>query len=205
MGTSEVGTNIWNATSVVLETYRNVSKLLAELDIVASEEGFVSITPKSLRWRADGEPAGWLYWSFIKLFQRQQDPPHPQVETLRRGPVYVVDVDLFKAKPEYNLRDNTERPLLYLSRFVYDPNLASWKQLPGKADHWRFYWPVRNGDCAIAAFESHRVSIPQTAKDKKDYWGLERAVFTTIDLIPVNSRETIRSHIFQRLNNLPAA
>lgn len=201
MNTSDIGTSIWNAMSVVLDTYKNVSKLLPELDIVASEEGFVSITPNFLRWHSDREPNGWLYSSFIKLFQRNEDPAHAQVEDLRQGSIYVVDVNLFKVQ-EVNEGERDRQPLLYLCRFVYDPELSLWTRLPGMADHWRFYWPIRDPGSQTKCLGFYSVSVPAVSQ-KKGYWGLERALFTTSDLVSVNSRDAVKSRIFQPLKELP--
>jgi hypothetical protein len=190
------GRNVWNAFRLVRQCNESLQKLLPELDIVAREEGFISIIPATtsfLRYRSDPDCVGWLISSFIKLYQNSEDQTHPIVESLRQGAVFGVEVSM-------DWKDD-ERPLLYLSRFEYDTDMTSWQHLPVVTDHAKFYWPLRRDDCELVATSPYMIRVPPKHL-KSPYWGLERVIYTTADLMAVNSRETIRSDVFHPLRKL---
>ncbi|HBI02431.1 MAG TPA: hypothetical protein DDY49_00180, partial [Paenibacillaceae bacterium] len=74
MGSDNIGANIRNAVKVLQQTYENINRLFNTMDTVGSEEGYLSITPRFLRWKSDVEPSGWFIKDFIKLYQRDEDP-----------------------------------------------------------------------------------------------------------------------------------
>jgi hypothetical protein len=191
----DAGTNIKNAFSVVGQSYKNVHKFLAELNAMASEEGFVPLLDRFLRWRSNREWEGWLIWSFISLLQKKDDPAHGTVAGLRQGSIYCVEVS-------FEMETN---PALYLSRFDYDPpDLNTWTGLPAVRDHWAYFYPVRPSQAfqVTKLAENTSVSRPDT-KTKAKYWGLDKVIFTRTELVSVDDQAKIRSNVFQVLKKLP--
>ena len=141
-------------------------------------------------------------YQLIKLFQKKDDQPHAVVSSpLKKGAVYGVEAAFEKEK----------RPIFYLSRFDYDPDLNSWTRLPGPADIPTFNFPrwqhsgfkIESKELVSLTIPKVSVSIPRSSKLKERYWGLERVVFTETDLVSVNSRSAIKRLIVEPLKSLP--
>jgi hypothetical protein len=185
------GENITSAVTVLKETYRSLNTLFHEMDRIAEEEGFTSLTPKFLRWKSDSDSDGWLTNNFIKLYQVEGNSAIPHLPELQDGDLFGVEVDL----------DEDDSPQIALTRYTYD--YTFWTRMPAISDHWIFYYPFRE-DNSFEIVESNGVwkSKPYTKSIKK-YWGIQRAVSRSIPLLKVNSSETVRSEIFGELALLP--
>jgi len=191
---NEHGENISLSVKVLRETYRNITLLLNEMDMIGKERGFFPLIPRFLRWKSDSYEEGWLLSNFIKIYQLDgASAGNEQVPDLKDGDVYVVEIDL-EGQENY--------PELTLSRFQYD--LSMWERLPSIADHWLFhdpYWlenhfTIDNNN-GIWRTKTHEKSI-------KRYWGLRSAVGKSIPLTTVTDSASIREQIFQTLLQLSA-
>lgn len=54
---------------VLRTTYKNLTLLMGEMDMVGKEQGFAPLGPKFLRWKSDRYEEGWLLSDFIKIYQ----------------------------------------------------------------------------------------------------------------------------------------
>ena len=188
----DTGGNISNAVFVLRETYKNLNLLFSELDRIGEKEGFVSITPKFLRWKSDSDNDGWLTSNFIKLYQLEKDDPLPNFENMRDGYIYGVEVDL-EGEDNY--------PTISLAKYHFD--FSEWSRTPGISDHWVF-WGAFRLEKFFDIRKEERVWTSKTAeKAKSRYWGLQSAVATDIPLVSINSSEEIKAKIFQAFENLP--
>ena len=187
MNTNE---NIGNAFEVVVRTYENIFKLLAELDRVGDKEGYSSITPKFLRWKSDKDYGGWLILSFIKLYQRKEAPTSDKCADLKTDYIYGVDIKL------------EDKPEIILSRYHY--NVVDWDDIPSVSDHWVFYGPIRYKDefkfstMNIGGQELTK-STPKDTNVSNSYRGLKEVIFKKIDLTEIKS-SNIKEEIFDELN-----
>ncbi|RRJ66975.1 hypothetical protein EHV15_31645 [Paenibacillus oralis] len=191
--TNEYGGNISLAVKVIRETYKNVSLLLGEMDMVGREQGFVSLNSKFLRWKSDSYEDGWLLSNFIKLYQLEgESAGNDQVPDLKDGPVFVVEIDL-EGEEEY--------PQITLSRFHYD--LSKWERMPAISDHWLFHDPYRLENHFIT--EENKGLWKSKTRDKSvnRYWGLQQAVGKVIPLVGVCDAASIKGQIFESLLKLP--
>jgi hypothetical protein len=191
---NDASDNIKNAFAVVIRTYENLERFFAELDTVADKTGLARITPDFLRWHSDQHVHGWLTTSFIKLFQRSNDPAHGRVEGLRNGPVFGVEARFFL----------DTAPLFYLARYEYDAQLSAWSHLPQPGNHHKFQLPLYMDRLfRFTSKDAVRVSTPLGAKVEKRFWGLKRVVFANTPLLAVSSSATIRTIICEPLLQLP--
>jgi hypothetical protein len=181
------GENITSAVTVLKETYRGLNTLFHEMDRIAEDEGFTSLTPKFLRWKSDSDSDGWLTNNFIKLYQVGGNSTIPHLPELQDGDLFGVEVDL----------DEDDYPQIGLTRYSFDYTL--WTRMPAISDHWIFYYPFRD-DNSFEIDESNGIwkSKPY-AKSIKKYWGIQSAVGRWIPLLKVNSSETVRSEIFGKM------
>lgn len=182
--TNDKGNNITNAVKVLKETYKNLNLLFAELDRVGERSGYMSITPKFLRWRSDSSSDGWLTNDFIKLYQLKSDPDLPDIEGMKDGLIYGVEIDL----------DTYDYPTISLN--IYEFDLSYWKYSPSVSDHWKYWDPFRY----IDYFDIDEKGMTSSSKTKEKYVsrysGLQRSVSKSIPLLSVSSPENIKILIF---------
>lgn len=181
--------NIKNAFNVVNKTYENINKMMNYCKTTADEGNEYDVAvSKFLRFKSDNEFDGWLINDFILLFQSKDN--EKLENEWRDGPVYVLDIDL-----NYN-----DTPKVHISKFEYK-HIENWSKGCSPANHWRFYWPIRNiNEVDFTKIENYKVCIPK--KNREDvtdntYWGIKRAVSFTEELTDINA-ENIKEKIFNR-------
>ncbi|TMV47037.1 hypothetical protein FE783_24285 [Paenibacillus mesophilus] len=191
--TNDFGGNISLSVKVLRETYKNINLLFNEMDIIGKEHGFISLTPKFLRWKSDSYEDGWLLSNFIKVYQVEGDSAgNDNVPDLKDGDVFVVEIDL-EGEEDY--------PEISISRFQYD--LTKWERMPSIADHWLFHDPYRLEN-HFTIEETDQVWRCRTkTKSINRYWGLKQAIGKAFPLFTVCDSEAIKSHIFEALLKLP--
>ena len=199
------GQNIATAVKVLYKTYEHLNRMFSEMDRIAMEEGFVSLTPKFLRWKSDAWTNGWLLSNFIKLYQRSSDPVFGtghssqviQEAELRDGAVYGIEVDLDDV-------DEFSYPVLTVFKNEYD--FSEWNRMPQVSDHSIFYYPIHDNDCFSYTCDEDKDNLWHAVaneKGKKKYWGIQQAHQLQIPLTSITNIETIRIEIFERFRNLP--
>lgn len=180
--------NIKNAFSVVYNTLENVKKLMEYCDKVAESNGYYSCTSKFLRNNTDSSIDGWVYNKFFKIYQSSEDE---ELENgWRNGPLYVLEINL------------EEDPLYYISKFEYE-DIKGWNSGISPSAWWVFYFPTNINDNRIEFNEVdniYTVGVPKGSY-KKSYWGLERTVFRSGDLIEITV-DNVNTSIFGEFNNL---
>ncbi|UOK49046.1 hypothetical protein KU891_27215 (plasmid) [Bacillus tropicus] len=191
--TNNLGQNITLATNILQKTYENLNLLFVEMDRVGEEEGFMSLTPKFLRWKSESNTNGWLISNFIKLYQLQENSSVPHLSDLRTGDIYCVEVSLNNGMEDY--------PEITLARFTYDYDF--WTKMPSVSDHWIFFYPFRDENNFKIQEKNGIWTTTPYAKSRKKYWGIQQGIAQVIPLLQVTSPETIRSEIFKVLSELP--
>lgn len=185
--TDSKGQNVTHAISVIKETYKNLNLLFSDLDSIGEEKGFLSLTPRFMRWKSDSHYDGWLTSNFIKLYQLDSDPVLENFEDLRNGDIYGIEIEL--ADCDY--------PTISLLRYKF--NLKEWTKLPGMSDHWLIWDPFRIENLFTIQENEGVWTSETTEKAKKKYWGLEKATAVDIPLFSITSTEDIEEKIFKKL------
>ena len=67
------GKNMHNAFRVVLDTFESVDKLIKFCSTDDIKRKYHLPISRFLRYSSDVNYEGWVYWSFIVLFQRLED------------------------------------------------------------------------------------------------------------------------------------
>lgn len=186
-----LGENIKNAFDIVRKTYENVDKLMKFCDSIANDCGYEAVTDKFLRYKSDSYYGGWFIDSFIKLYQSKKDKVLEN--DWKDGPVFAM---------ELNFEDI---PTVYLSKFEYD-NISDWSKGVSPTEYWGFSEPI---NCQGSGFnernldgkDRYYVSKPATENIKNKYWGIERVVYTTFDLLQLNSNN-ISEKVFGEFDTL---
>jgi hypothetical protein len=162
-----------------------------EMEVEAKEAGFVSLTPKFLRWKSDNESDGWLINDFIKLYQREGDTSPAEESNQDIGSIYGVEINF-----------EEEYPKIWLIRYTFDFSL--WGRIPAISDHRTFYYPLGESSWFnVKEQNALRTGTPVDDSVKKRFWGIQKAIGKSIPLVQVTSRESIRTLIFDALLSLP--
>lgn len=185
--------NIRNAFKVIHKTYENIDKMMKYCKTVSEENNYVVCSNRFLRWKSDNNPYGWAINNFILLFQNKYD-----VELnngWRKGPLYAIEIDF----------DQDSIPTIYLSKYEYK-SVDTWNNGQiSPSEHWRYYWPVRKKEYfKTEKIDEYEVYSPQAGTEadrEKHYWGLDRIVRYSEELVEVNS-DNIKDKIFKRFDLL---
>lgn len=68
-----VGENIHNAFVVVFKTLQEIEKLIGKCRTELDTKKYYMPAERFMRYSSDQTWEGWIYWSFILLFQRLDD------------------------------------------------------------------------------------------------------------------------------------
>ena len=143
---------------------------------IADEKShYIIAVEKFLRYKSDNDYSGWYINDFILLFQKRTDA---ELENeWRNGPIYAMEIELRS--------DDTQKAhTVYLTKFEYaDIGYCS------PANHWVFYWPLRNRD--IMNIETNKeltTAIPKTKEmGERFYWGLEKVSYIGMPLTDITA------------------
>ena len=192
MATTDLGKNIHNAFSVVFNTYQSIEKLMCACQSNEVKQKYYLPTEKFLRYSSDQYWEGWVYWSFILLYQRYADG-----NCMENGwidaPVYAVEINVDA--------ETCEEPKIYIGKYEYK-DICSW--IPGcsPANHYIFYDAMHNDE--LFKFKSAgniTVSVPVDEKVSEKYWGLKKVIFKEINLVDVNA-DNYYDEIFGTIESL---
>lgn len=189
----KIGEIIANAVKVLISTYENLSKFFEELDRIACQEGFESISPRFLRYKSDNDPAGWLIKGFIKLYQYAEDPLLGDGSGLKDGPIYGVRITLGM---------NEEVPQINICKYEY-ADLTHWGKLPAVSEYWGFSQPLYRKDQMVYSTKGDYTHChPKDDQTAERYWSLKELTYKTIELIPIHSEDKIRTSIIGEFKKL---
>lgn len=192
MATTDLGKNIHNAFSVVFNTYQSIEKLMCACQSDEVKQKYYLPTEKFLRYSSDQYWEGWVYWSFILLYQRYADG-----NCMENGwidaPVYAVEINVDA--------ETCEEPKIYIGKFEYK-DICSWTPGCSPANHYIFYDAVHNGELFKLESEGDiKVSVPVDEKVSGKYWGLKKVTFKEINLVDINA-DNYYDEIFGTIESL---
>lgn len=183
--------NIESAFSIVRKTYENVYKLMNSCDSISHDCGYLVSTDKFLRYKSDADYNGWLIDRFVKLYQ--QDSDRKLKNGWKNGAIFGMELNF------------ENKPTVYLAKYEYD-NISSWSEKVSPAAFWVFsdsFYCEDNGfiENALDNNGSYYVSEPGSEDIRNKYWGIKRIVYTSFDLIQLNS-DNISEKIFGEFDKL---
>ena len=150
------GENIHNAFLVVFQTLKSIEKLMKKCRAELDEERYYMPMERFMRYSSDLTWEGWIYWSFILLFQRKEDGPVMENGWIN-GPVYAVEINVDP--------DTCETPQLIVTRMDFD-GIPSWSKGCSPANHTLFYNAIHE-------------------EELQSFWGLSRVIKKNYELTDV--------------------
>ena len=192
MATTDLGKNIHNAFSVVFNTYQSIEKLMCACQSDEVKQNYYLPTEKFLRYSSDQYWEGWVYWSFILLYQRNADGKCPENGWID-APVYAVEINVDA--------ETCEEPKIYVGKFEYK-DICSWTPGCSPANHYIFYDAMHNDELfKIESAGDIKVSVPVDEKVSGKYWGLKKVTFKEINLVDINA-DNYYDEIFGTIESL---
>lgn len=190
-----LGENIHNAFSVVFKTFESIEKLMKKCREECIKEKYHMPVDKFLRYSSDTHWQGWIYWSFILLYQRHEDGAVMENGWIN-APVYAMEINVDS--------ETCEEPQLNIARFDFK-DIQEWSSGCSPYNYWVFYDPMHlskywdsemnNGYCYISPKKMYQ------DKMEKNYWGFEKAILWSCPLVDVN-HENYKEKIFGTIEKL---
>lgn len=203
----QTGINIVNAVKVVRKTYDNINKMMAACQNLADGKQvsylMLNDAKRFLRYKSDRNIYGWMYSSFILLFQNNEN----------NNVLYVMDINIGEGwgdgKHSYKNKKGDDVAVLALAKFIYDDVklLESGIEKISPADYWKFTNPLYELDDKMDESDESTdfgYVVHRTAKNEefqKYYMSLNRVVYTTVPLHEVTA-DTLKDKIFGTFDKL---
>ncbi|MDD6590176.1 MAG: hypothetical protein PUF29_16590 [Anaerobutyricum hallii] len=175
-----LGENIHNAFLVVFKTLENIEKLINRCQEKCIKEMYHLPADRFLRYSSDTNWTGWIYWSFILLYQRREDGEVMGNDWID-GPVYALEINVDS--------ETCEEPQLNIGKFIFH-DIKEWSPGCSPYNHWVFYDPIHkekywnrktiNGCQYISAKDVYRDKV------ERSYWGFKNAIVWSCPLVEIN-------------------
>ncbi|HBI02430.1 MAG TPA: hypothetical protein DDY49_00175, partial [Paenibacillaceae bacterium] len=96
-----------------------------------------------------------------------------------------------------------QEPRIYLIKYTFDMDPAVWRRLPTVSDY-RFYYDSTINDVLMELSEDGdiNIAVPKDDKGSKTYNGIKEIRYTGFDLVSLNSRDKVKTMIFDELKKL---
>ncbi|MDO4557318.1 MAG: hypothetical protein Q4B70_19565 [Lachnospiraceae bacterium] len=189
--------NINNAFKVVFKTLESVENLINCCISKFDQEQYHLPTERFLRFSSDRTWQGWIYWSFILIFQRTEDGPLEKNNWIN-GPLYAVEIDL-------DAEVNENAPQLLIAKMEYD-DIGEWPEGLSPSEHGKFYDPIHEEKY----FEGKdledglRCVVPKRSCEdtvKRSYKNLRRTIVKRLPLVEI-TEENYLDEIFGGIEQL---
>lgn len=166
------GENIHNAFAVVFKTFQNIEKLMSKCKTELDQERYYMPAERFMRYSSDLTWEGWIYWSFILLFQRYEDGSVMNNGWID-GPVYAVEINVDS--------DTCEVPKVYIARMDFE-GIKDWTKGCSPSNHTLFYNAIHQ-------------------ENPQPFWGLRNVVKIDYDLTDVK-QDNYKDIIFGTIEKL---
>lgn len=166
------GENIHNAFSVVFKTLQSIEKLIKKCKMELDTDKYYMPAERFMRYNSDLEWEGWIYWSFILLFQRHEDGLVMDNKWID-GPVYAVEINVDS--------ETCDEPKVYIAKMEFD-GMSEWTKGCSPSNHTLFYQAIHN-------------------MDYQSFWGLKRVNIVEHNLVDVR-QDNYKDIIFGSIEKL---
>lgn len=190
-----LGENIHNAFVVVFETLKSIEKLISKCRNEFDMEKYHMPEKRFMRWSSDQSWDGWIYWSFILLFQRKEDG-----EIMKNGwinaPVYAVEINVDS--------DTCDTPKIYIAQMDFG-DISDWSGGCSPSNHTMFYNAI-HVDTWYEEDESEGVTMVKPApgfeeKVSGHFWGFRSLRRMEKELTEIN-QDNYKTMIFGTIEEL---
>ena len=174
-----LGRNVHNAVAVVFKTLQSIEKLMIKIRAELDEEKYYMPADRFMRYNSDVSWEGWIYWSFILLFQRKEDGEVMENGWIN-GPVYAVEINIDS--------DTCDEPELIVAKMNFG-DISDWNKGCSPSNHTLFYDAIHaNKDIYEVKSENSDYAWVgvKVGSEENTFWGFENMVYAIKDLMTVN-------------------
>ena len=175
-----LGENIHNAFAVVFETLKSIEKLMTKCRAEMDQNKYYMPAERFMRYSSDLSWEGWIYWSFILLYQRKEDGEIMRNEWIN-APVYAVEINVDS--------ETCDEPLIYVAKMDFG-DISKWTSGCSPSNHTLFYNAIHARDLYVEERNADGTVIvrPKGVYKEKvaaSFWGFRRLVRTEMKLVDV--------------------
>lgn len=173
-----LGKNIHNAFEVVFETFKSIEKLIVKCRAEIDKEKYYMPTERFLRNSNDSSWSGWIYWSFILLFQRKEDGKVMDNGWIN-APVYAVEINVDS--------DTCAEPELIVAKMIFK-DMTEWSKGCLPSNHAFFYDTIHANDIYEEKEMNNFIGkiAPMAGYEEDGFWGFKQLHYMTKKLVDVN-------------------
>lgn len=190
-----LGNNIHNAFVVVYETFKSIEKLMIKCRAELDTSKYYMPAGRFMRHSSDSSWDGWIYWSFILLFQRKEDGEVMDNGWIN-GPVYAVEINVDA--------DTCDEPQLIISKMNFG-DISDWSSGCSTTNHTLFYNAI-HGDSLYELNEDDKYVYVEPMEEYKEkvennFWGFKSLVRVDSNLLDVD-QDNYKEKIFGKIEEL---
>lgn len=191
-----LGENIHNAFLVVFETLKSIEKLITKCTVEIDYEKYYMPAERFMRYSSDLTWEGWIYWSFILLYQRREDGSVMENGWIN-APVYAIEINVDA--------ETCDEPVIYIAKMDFG-DLSDWSKGCSPSNHTLFYSAIHAVDMydEIETDEGLVRIMPMEAYKEKvfnTFWGFKSLICDEIKLVDV-TQSNYKELIFGTIEKL---
>lgn len=182
-GVMSSGENIHNAFQIVFKTLQNVEKLISKCKAELDDSRYYMPTERFMRYNSDTNWEGWIYWSFILLFQRKADGSILENNGWIDAPIYAVEINLDS--------DTCDEPEIIIAKMQFD-GIRTWSAGCSSSNHGLFYAAIHGSELYEQEYDNGIITI--TAKKGYEeevanrFWGFKSSRIIIKKLVDVTQK-----------------
>lgn len=177
------GKNIHNAFQVVFKTLQNVEKLISKCKAELDDSKYYMPTEKFMRYSSDTSWEGWIYWSFILLFQRKEDGNIIRKNGWIDAPIYAVEINLDS--------DTCDEPEIIIAKMEFE-GIRTWSAGCSSSNHSLFYSAIHGSELYEQECLNGIISLKAKRGYEKEaanrFWGFRRSQIKIHKLVDVTQK-----------------
>lgn len=191
-----LGENIHNAFAVVFETFKSIEKLIVKCTAELDQDKYYMPAERFMRYSSDLSWEGWIYWSFILLYQRREDGALMENDWIN-APVYAVEINVDA--------ETCKEPMIYVAQMDFG-DMAGWSRGCSPSNHTMFYQAIHACDLYLEEEQADGTTLirPQEVYKEKvaaSFWGFRQLVRSEMKLVDVK-QSNYRDMIFGTIERL---
>lgn len=190
-----LGSNIHNAFVVVYQTLKSIEKLMIKCRVELDKSQYYIPAERFLRYSSDVSWEGWIYWSYILLFQRNEDGEVMDNKWIN-GPVYAVEINVDS--------DTCNEPQLIIAKMDFG-DISAWTPGCSPANHTIFYNAIHGVSSYNLYYSGNNILIEPIddykKKVEKSFWGFQNLIRSDTNLVEV-TQDNYKEKIFGKIEEL---
>jgi len=191
-----LGENIHNAFAVVFETLKSIEKLMIKCSTEMEQEKYYMPAERFMRYSSDLSWEGWIYWSFILLYQRKEDGAI-MANGWINAPVYAVEINVDA--------ETCKEPVIYVAKMDFG-DMSGWSKGCSPSNHTMFYNAIHacdlyseeekaDGTIVIRPIDVYKEKVAAS------FWGFQHLIRCKMNLVDV-TQSNYKEMIFGTIESL---